>query len=236
LPSCLVVVRHYTPPGFTPCALFVRLHPMADPAALDAMVAEACSGHKDALAALYREFHGALVGFLFGLVAAEAEDLAAETWIDMAQALPTFRGDGVEFRRLLFTIARRRAVDHGRKRRRRRTDPVDLHQLPLRAMDADPAATVAQLDASRRAIRQIAELLPGPQAEVVLLRVVAGLSVAETARVLGRSANAVSVLQNRGLRRLASTLEVTRAPSGRATEGNSKKRTARFRGVERWDG
>jgi RNA polymerase sigma-70 factor (ECF subfamily) len=210
---------------------------MADTAALDAMVAEACSGHKDALAGLYREFHGALVGFLFGLVAAEAEDLAAEAWIDIARALPTFRGDGVEFRRLLFTIARRRAVDHARRRQRRRTDPVDLRQLPLPAADGDPGATVVELDASREAIREISELLPQPQAEVVLLRVVAGLSVAETARVVGRSANAVSVLQNRGLRRLAETLGVTRAVTGSGAEGdNSKEKPARFRRLERWDG
>jgi RNA polymerase sigma-70 factor (ECF subfamily) len=211
---------------------------MADTAALDAMVAEACSGHKEALAGLYREFHGALVGFLFGLVAAEAEDLAAEAWIDMARALPTFQGDGAEFRRLLFTIARRRAVDHGRQRQRRRTDPVDLRRLPLPAADGDPGTAVVELDASRQAIRQISELLPRPQAEVVLLRVVAGLSVAETARVVGRSANAVSVLQNRGLRRLADALGVTRAATGRDAEGASKEkeRPARFRRLERWDG
>lgn len=209
---------------------------MADPAALDALIAEACSGHNDALAGLYREFHGALVGFLFGLVAAEAEDLAAETWIDIARALPTFQGDGVEFRRLLFTIARRRAVDHGRKRQRRQTNPVDLRQLPLPAADGDPGATVVQLDASRQAIRQISELLPRPQAEVVLLRVVAGLSVAETARVVGRSANAVSVLQNRGLQRLAHTFGVTRGAGGRGAELSSRKKPARFRGRERLDG
>jgi RNA polymerase sigma-70 factor (ECF subfamily) len=208
---------------------------MADTAALDAMVAEACSGHKEALAGLYREFHGALVGFLFGLVAAEAEDLAAEAWIDMARALPTFQGDGVEFRRLLFTIARRRAVDHGRQRQRRRTDPVDPRQLPLPAAD-DPGAAVVELDASRQAIRQISELLPRPQAEVVLLRVVAGLSVAETARVVGRSANSVSVLQNRGLRRLADTLGVTRAATSGGAKDGSRQKPARFRRLERWDG
>ena len=209
---------------------------MADAASLDAMVAEACSGHKEALAALYREFHGALVGFLFGLVAAEAEDLAAEAWIDMARALPTFHGDGVEFRRLLFTIARRRAVDHGRMRQRRRTDPVDLRQLSLPAADGDPGATVVQLDVSRAAIHRISELLPGPQAEVVLLRVVAGLSVAETAGVVGRSANAVSVLQNRGLRSLAKKLGMSEAPSRGGAGSDRREKPARSRGVERWDG
>ena len=180
--------------------------PVLDESAFDALVAEASSGHKDALGALYREFHGALVGFLWGLASDEAEDLAAETWIDMARALPTFQADGVEFRRLLFTIARRRAIDHGRKRQRRRTEPMDVHSLPVLDMEVDPATVVAEFEGSRHAIRRITELLPRPQAEVVLLRVVAGLGVDEVARVTGRSANAVSVLQNRGLRRLANKL------------------------------
>ena len=209
---------------------------MADTAALDAVVAEACSGHKEALAELYREFHGALVGFLFGLVATEAEDLAAETWIDMARALPTFQGDGTEFRRLLFTIARRRAVDHGRRKQRRRTDPADMRQLPLVAADGDPGSMVVDVDASRRAVQEISKLLPRPQAEVVLLRVVAGLSVAETAHVVGRSASAVSVLQNRGLRRLASKLGPSEAATEQVSQSDRRTKPERFRGVERWDG
>ena len=180
---------------------------MPEQSSLDALVAEASSGHEDALASLYREFHGALVGFLWGLASDEAEDLAAEAWIDMARALPTFQGDGVEFRRLLFTIARRRAIDHGRKRQRRKTEPMDVHTLRLLDVEGDPATVVADLEGSRQAIRRITELLPRPQAEVVLLRVVAGLGVDEVARVVGRSANAVSVLQSRGLRRLADKLQ-----------------------------
>jgi RNA polymerase sigma-70 factor, ECF subfamily len=179
---------------------------MLDESAFDALVAEASGGHRDALGALYREFHGVLVGFLWGLASDEAEDLAAETWIDMARALPTFQGDGLEFRRLLFTIARRRAIDHGRKRQRRRTVPMDVHSLPVLDMEVDPATVVAEFEGSRQAIRRITDLLPRPQAEVVLLRVVAGLGVDEVARVTGRSANAVSVLQTRGLKRLANKL------------------------------
>jgi RNA polymerase sigma-70 factor (ECF subfamily) len=222
--------------GFTSCRHSVTLTSMPDADAIDVFVAEACSGHEEALTALYREFHGALVGFLYGLVPNEAEDLAAEAWIDMARALPTFQGDGTEFRRLLFTIARRRAIDHGRMRRRRQTEPVDLGLLQLADLDGDPAATVADLDASRQAIRHICELLPAPQAEVVLLRVVAGLSVAETANVVGRSSNAVSVLQSRGLQRLAKRIGSDRDAASGEEDPEIPERTARFRGLGRWDG
>ena len=174
--------------------------------ALNGLVARARAGHDEALEGLYRELHPALVGFLTGLAPLEAEDLAAETWIDAAGCLGSFAGDGADFRRLLFTIARRRAIDDGRKRRRRRTEPSDLTDLPGLAAADDPGALVADVDSSRRAIRQIADLLRPDEAEIVLLRVVAGLTVGEVARVVGRSPASISLLQHRALRRLAARM------------------------------
>jgi RNA polymerase sigma-70 factor, ECF subfamily len=49
--------------------------------------------------------------------------------------------------------------------------------------------------------------LPGEQADVVLLRVVAGLDAAEVGRIIGKSPGAVRVIQHRALRRLAELLE-----------------------------
>jgi RNA polymerase sigma-70 factor (ECF subfamily) len=174
-------------------------------AALDALVAEASRGEEWALVALYREFQPALLRFLIGLAGGEAEDLAADTWIDMAQALPRFSGNGTGFRRLLFTIARRRAIDHGRKQVRRRTDPMP-QMFPDGGSILDVADLVTEADSSFRAIERISVLLPQAQAEVVLLRVVSGLSVGEVAEIVGKSPAAVSVLQSRGLRRLAAKL------------------------------
>jgi RNA polymerase sigma-70 factor (ECF subfamily) len=178
--------------------------------ALDELVADARTGRVEALADLYRELHPALVGFLTGLVPGEAEDLAAETWIDAAGCLGHFAGGGADFRRLLFTIARRRAIDHGRKRRRRRTEPADPARLLHRATAEDPGALAADLDSSRQAIRRIAELLSPAQAEIVLLRVVAGLSVGEVAAMVGRTPASVSLVQHRALRRLADRMQTSR--------------------------
>lgn len=176
-----------------------------DRADLDALVERAGAGDEEALAALYRELNPALVGFLAGMAPGEAEDLAAEAWIDAASSLSKLAGDGTGFRRLLFTIARRRAIDHLRKRRRRRTDPVPA--LPAMASGHDVAQELAELDGSRAAIERIFSLLPRPQAEVIVLRVVGGLAVAEVARIVGRSPAAVSVLQSRGLRHLATKMD-----------------------------
>jgi RNA polymerase sigma-70 factor (ECF subfamily) len=61
--------------------------------------------------------------------------------------------------------------------------------------------------ASEEAIARLTALLPPQHAEVVLLRVVAGMSVSETARVVRKRPGTVRVMQHRALRRLASALQ-----------------------------
>ena len=202
------------------------------------LIASAVAGEEWALTVLYRRHQPALLQFLRGLAGEECEDLAAETWIDAARALRHFEGTERAFRSLLFTIGRRRAVDQLRARTRRRTDPADPDRMPESAMPAawataatsggaDPVEVVLEADAAGEATRRIRELLPTDQAEVVLLRVVAGLSVAETAQVVGRTAAAVSVLQTRALQRLARRLG---QPGDRAGRQGQAERSGRRRG------
>jgi RNA polymerase sigma-70 factor (ECF subfamily) len=172
----------------------------------DALLSAASAGDEAALGALYRAYQPSVVRFLAGLVPGEAEDLASDTWIDLSRNLGSFEGGEQEFRRLLFTIARRRAIDHGRKRQRRRTEPADMSGHTEIKAGGDLAEIIAELDSSHRAVRQITQLIPRPQAEVILLRVVGGLSVSEVAKIVGKSPGAVSVLQTRGLQRLAAKI------------------------------
>ena len=75
------------------------------------------------------------------------------------------------------------------------------------ALSAESAAFKGSLgDADAR---RILALLPQDQAEVLLLRVVAGLDAETVARITGRRAGAVRVLQHRALKRLARRLEQT---------------------------
>lgn len=170
-------------------------------------VAAAKAGQEWALVALYRRFHPALLRYLRAHAAGAEEDLASEVWLELARGLANFDGDVDALGRFAFTIARRRAIDHGRKQVRRRIDPVirsDLEELPDRG---DPEADVVDRLAGDAAVDRIVALLPKDQAEIVLLRVVAGLSVAEVAEIVGRRPAAVSVLQHRALRRLARHLQ-----------------------------
>ena len=69
------------------------------------------------------------------------------------------------------------------------------------AASDDPAAEASASDAL-----SVIGRLPPDQAEVVLLRVVGGLSAEEVGRIVGKNAGAVRVLQHRGLKRLAEIL------------------------------
>jgi RNA polymerase sigma-70 factor (ECF subfamily) len=70
----------------------------------------------------------------------------------------------------------------------------------------DPATAVLEAQSTRAALALLTEL-PAEQAEVVALRVLGGLGVAEVARIVGKRPGAVRVLTHRGLRRLAKRLE-----------------------------
>ena len=132
-----------------------------------------------------------------------AEDLVAETWLAAARQLGSFAGSEGAFRGWLFTIARRRLIQHWREKGRRPATPVPPEALALVASDDDPEAAGVAVLSGREAAAAIAASLPRDQAEVVLLRLVAGLDVDQVAEVLGKRPGTVRVLQHRALRRLA---------------------------------
>lgn len=167
----------------------------------EAVLSAAQAGESWALAVLYRSLQPALLGYLGVRRPADAEDLAAETWIAAARALGRFRGGEDDFRRWIFTIAQRRLVDLQRADARR---PPTVAAADPDVGPTSPAAETEALEslANREALERIARL-PPDEAEVVLLRVVAGLSAADVGAITGRSAGAVRVVQHRALRRLA---------------------------------
>ncbi len=173
----------------------------------DDVMAAAQTGAEWAVAVLYRSLQPRLLRFLRAQAPAlDAEDVAAQTWLEIARGLAYFRGDEDGFQALVFTVARRRLADHRRAVRRRPVDLVGDDNLAGMAGGRDPEAeTLARLS-GEEAAQLLSELLPPDQADVVLLRVVAGLSVDQVASLLGRKPGTVRVLQHRALRRLARQL------------------------------
>src|SRR3954462_11256236 len=84
------------------------------------LVVAAKAGDEAAMAQLWRATHPPLVRYLRGRIGEGADDVAAAAWLDAARGLASFEGDDTDFRRWLFTIARRRLVDELRRRGRRR--------------------------------------------------------------------------------------------------------------------
>ena len=179
---------------------------VADEQEFDVVLAAAGRGEQWAMAQLFRAYQPMLVRYLRGQVRDAADDLAGEVWLAVAGSLHDIDGGELGFRRWLFTIARRRVVDHRRRVTRRRTDPTagdELDGPDPKALGVDPAVIVADRLAVQQAIDAVTADLTADQAEAVLLRIVAGFDVAETARIMDRSPGSVRVLCHRALRRLA---------------------------------
>lgn len=132
-----------------------------------------------------------------------AEDVAAETWLQVIRDLGGFTGGAAEFRAWLFTVARNRAIDQGRARAARPAVPV-ADPVATRTQPSAPSAEQAAEDraATEAALRLVASL-PLDQAELVMLRVVAGLEVAAVGELVGKSPGAVRVAVHRALKALS---------------------------------
>ncbi|MEU6093725.1 RNA polymerase sigma factor [Streptomyces sp. NPDC047079] len=176
-------------------------------AELGAAVARARDGDEAAFAVVYRMVQPGLLGYVRGLVGEDAEDVASETWLEIARDLGRFKGDGAGFRGWSATIARHRALDHLRRRRSRPVPAsLDLHSVEMPGPDTVQDQVLEALSTARAL--QLVRSLPRDQAEAVLLRVVVGLDGPAAARVLGKRAGAVRTAAHRGLKRLARQLGV----------------------------
>jgi RNA polymerase sigma-70 factor (ECF subfamily) len=165
-------------------------------------LAAAQAGAEWALAELYRDLHPRVLRYLRAQEPSEAEDLASEVWLDVARGLGRFEGEEQAFRAWAFTIARRRLVDLRRQRARRPAVPTSVERLIEGGGMGDVEEEAMTGLTTGAAIARIATL-PPDQAEVVLLRVLAGLTVREVAGIMGKRPGTVRVLQHRALKRLA---------------------------------
>jgi RNA polymerase sigma-70 factor, ECF subfamily len=174
-------------------------------ASFDGVLAAAVDGDEAAFAILWRDLQPALLRYLRVVAPAACEDLASETWLEVARGLDRFLGGEKGFRSWVFTVARHRTVDWRRREARHPAALLPPEALPERSEQDDAADPVLEAISTREALALIAEL-PADQAEVVTLRVVGGLDVPQVAAIVGKRPGAVRVLCHRGLRRLAERL------------------------------
>lgn len=171
-----------------------------------ALVDRARGGDSEALAALYDAYLPKVYRYIAARVGSthEAEDLTEEVFLKVLGAISEFRWKAVPFSAWLFRIAHNHLVSHFRRSALRKGSQLSESMIDE---DMDPPALVEArlaLDEVRRATA----LLPDAQREVITLRFVVGLSVSETARVLGKRENNVKALQHKAVARLQRMLAV----------------------------
>lgn len=170
------------------------------------LVQRARDGDAEAFAGLYDLFHARLYRYFLAHVRdwTEAEDLTAEVFVEAAQRIRSFDGNGPAFAGWLFAMARNDLADIRRRRRRRVVEPVADPPEPPEV--EDPAdAIVSRLDAG--AIMWAVNRLTDDQRQVITLKFAGGLSNEEVSQATGKPLTAVKSLQHRALATLKRLLE-----------------------------
>lgn len=194
---------------------------------IDKWLARACEGEETGFLELWQELQPRLLRFLRVLGCTDPDDVASETWLQVVRDLDQFRGNGGDFQKWLFTVARHRAIDAGRARDRRPTVPLpdDFDTLADTQTVEDHVIEALSAD---NAVRLLTSL-SSDQAQAVALRVIAGLDTLATASVLGRSRAAIRLALHRGLRALAQNPAIqtisSQTISGSAPPADSHPRT-----------
>ena len=178
----------------------------AEGSRLIALVELARGGDCDAFGILYDHYQVAVYRFVYYRVGsvALAEDITSETFFRALRGMPSFRWQGKDFGAWLMTIARNLTMDHfkaGRTRLEFATEDMSPHDG---ATEGPETSVLASL--TNTALLEALKELPHEQQECLIMRFLQGLSIAETAQVLGRSDGAVKQLQLRGVRNLAKLL------------------------------
>ena len=167
------------------------------------IVRRAQAGDQSAFAELYEKYYDQIfryVSFKCGS-RLEAEDLTGEVFLRMLESIDRFRFQGFPFTSWLYRIAHNLVVDNFRRKGRKPTVPLDK-VLHFSSEKDGEMENQAQISWSMGEVVEAMSSLTDLQREVITLRFVAGLSIAETADAVGRKENAVKALQHAGIRKL----------------------------------
>ncbi|OZM72052.1 RNA polymerase subunit sigma [Amycolatopsis antarctica] len=141
---------------------------------------------------------------------ASADDVAQEVCLAVLTALPSYRDQGRPFLAFVYGIAAHKVADAHRAAARNRSEPVA--EVPDEVeVGVGPEQRALQSELNERMTRLL-HVLPDKQREIVVLRVVVGLSAEETADAVGSTPGAVRVAQHRALARLRRVLDADDSP------------------------
>ncbi|OBF09925.1 sigma-70 family RNA polymerase sigma factor [Mycobacterium sp. ACS4331] len=180
---------------------------------LDAVVAQAVAGDRDALREVLETIRPIVVRYCRARVGTaersglSADDVAQEVCLAAMMALPRYQDQGRPFLAFVYGIAAHKVADAHRAAARNRAEPTD--SVPERySMEHGPEQMAINVDAGER-MNALLQVLPEKQREILILRVVVGLSAEETAEAVGSTAGAVRVAQHRALAKLKTEITAT---------------------------
>ena len=176
----------------------------------DDLVAAAMAGDREAVGRVLTIIRPLVVRYCrarlgrFDRSSVSADDVAQEVCLAVLTALPGYRVQGRPFLAFVYGIASHKVIDAHRAATRNRADPVS--DVPDRVESADgPEQHTLRVELSEE-MKRLLDKLPEKQREILVLRVVAGLSAEETADAVGSTPGAVRVAQHRALSRLRKSM------------------------------
>ncbi len=179
----------------------------------DAAVGAAAQGDRAALSLVLETVRPLVVRYCRARVGSaergqlSADDVAQEVCLAVMTALPRYQDQGRPFMAFVYGIAAHKVADAHRSAARNRAEPVaDVPEVM--ALDGSPEDFALNSESSRE-MKKLLQVLPEKQREILILRLVMGLSAEETAAAVGSTAGAIRVAQHRAIARLKK--EVTRA-------------------------
>ncbi|WNV89738.1 sigma-70 family RNA polymerase sigma factor [Umezawaea sp. Da 62-37] len=182
----------------------------ARPDDLSGVVTLAMAGNRQAVERLLTSIRPLVVRYCRARIGrqersfASADDVAQEVCVGVLTALPTYRDQGRPFLAFVYGIAAHKVADAHRASARNRSEPVsDVPDAP--ETEAGPELLAMRGELSRE-MATLLKVLPDKQREILLLRIVVGLSAEETAQAIGSTPGAVRVAQHRALTKLRKTM------------------------------
>ena len=172
----------------------------------EGLVQRAKQHDQEAFAQLYEEHFDRIYRYLVLRIEdkMEAEDMTQQVFLKALRSISSFKWKGISFSAWLFRIAHNQMVDYLRKKTRRATVPLDESQA---SSDSNPQL-VAEHRLDVEQLVSATKRLTEAQREVISLRFAGELSIAQVAKVMGKSEGAVKALQHSAIAALRKALSV----------------------------
>jgi len=165
------------------------------------LVDAARAGDESALSELYTLYFPRVYRYILARTGNtyDAEDLAEEVFMRVLEAIERFEWRDAPFSAWLFRIAHNAVISQRRKETSRGRSAPLTESIPI---DTQPPEELVENRLALNEIKAAAERLPDAQRQVIALRFSAGLSVAETARTMGKGEGNVKVIQHKAIVKL----------------------------------